>query len=199
MKSRMLSVALVSGLLLPAPALAHVGDHQAVGLLQGLMHPLGGLDHLLAMVAVGLLAAREGGRALWALPAVFLAAMVLGGAFGMGGLMVPVVEPGIALSVILLGALLCLKQSGSTPATALLIALAGLVHGAAHGAELPAGASALLYGLGALGMTALLHGAGVGAVRALREGLAATAASRALRLSGLAIGVGGTMLVLPGV
>jgi urease accessory protein len=63
---------------LPAAALAHPGHMEPSGFMHGFEHPLGGLDHLLAMVAVGLWAAQSGGRALLALPAAFVGAMILG-------------------------------------------------------------------------------------------------------------------------
>src|SRR5262245_18566923 len=79
--------------------LAHHG-----GLMAGLLHPVLGLDPLLAMVAVGLLGAQLGGRALWAVPACFVGAMIVGGTVGMAGVAFPAVETGIALSIVLLGA-----------------------------------------------------------------------------------------------
>lgn len=76
-------------LLTPTAALAHTGAHTGhaggAPLVAGLSHPLGGADHLLAMVAVGLWAAGIGGRAVWALPLAFVAAMVAGGGLGAAG------------------------------------------------------------------------------------------------------------------
>jgi urease accessory protein len=60
-------------------ASAHTGDHAVTGFASGLAHPLLGLDHLFAMIAIGLWAAQQGGRALWAVPAAFAGAMVVGG------------------------------------------------------------------------------------------------------------------------
>ena len=60
--------------------------------MTGFAHPMGGLDHLLAMVAIGLWAASMGGRALWAIPAVFVMTMLLGGGLAVAGLTVPFVE-----------------------------------------------------------------------------------------------------------
>ena len=64
-------------LLAPTGAFAHtgIGAHGAP-FASGLMHPLLGPDHLLTMIAVGLLAAMTRGRALWAYPASFVAAMI---------------------------------------------------------------------------------------------------------------------------
>src|SRR3954462_8080366 len=89
--------------LAPAVASAHTGIGQTAGFLHGFWHPIGGIDHVLAMVAVGLFAAQLGGRALWAVPATFVAVMAAGGALGMAGVGLPAVEVGIALSVLVLG------------------------------------------------------------------------------------------------
>ena len=92
-------------LLMPTAALAHTGAGSASGFVHGLAHPAGGLDHILAMLTVGLLACQLGGRALWLVPASFVAVMALGGWLGVAGVGVPHVEIGIALSVIVLGAI----------------------------------------------------------------------------------------------
>src|SRR5260221_12820305 len=90
--------------LAPTVAFAHPG-HDGASLISGFMHPLGGLDHIIAMVAVGLLAARLGGRALWLVPASFVAAMAMGGLVGVAGVALPYAETGIAISVVVLGAI----------------------------------------------------------------------------------------------
>jgi len=90
---KLLTTALI---LSPTVALAHPGH--GFGLDAGVMHPLTGADHLLAMVGVGLWAAQQQGRARWALPLAFLTAMAAGFGFA-----VPVVEPMVMTSVILLG------------------------------------------------------------------------------------------------
>ena len=56
------------------------------------------------MVAVGIFAAMTGGAARWTYPCAFVGAMVLGGALGYGGAALPVVEPTILASVLVLGA-----------------------------------------------------------------------------------------------
>ncbi|RUQ37925.1 MAG: HupE/UreJ family protein [Candidatus Competibacteraceae bacterium] len=157
----------------------------------GLLHPLNGLDHMLAMVAVGLWAAQLGGRALWAVPLTFVLTMAVGGVCGFMGVALPMVEPGIAGSVIVLGILVALSSRLPMAASMALVGVFALFHGYAHGAEMAAEASALWYSLGFMLATATLHGAGIGIALAARQDLPA----RLVRLGGAAIAVGGTILL----
>jgi urease accessory protein len=148
--------------LLPIPAFAHVGPGAHGGFVMGLAHPLSGADHVLAMVAVGVLAASLGGRAVLALPAAFVGAMLLGAGLGAGGVALPLVEPAIALSVIVLAGAVA---AGLRLPTALAIAVVGLFavfHGHAHGSEGAQGAAFLPYAAGFGAATVLLHLGGIG-------------------------------------
>jgi urease accessory protein len=136
-------------------ALAHPG-HGAEGFVHGFAHPFGGLDHLLAMLAVGLWAARFSGTPRWILPLAFVTFMALG-----GGLALPMVEPMLAVSVLVLGLGAAIGSRVPVVAGALVTAGFALYHGQAHFAEIPAGASAAGFALGMLSATALLHGAGL--------------------------------------
>jgi urease accessory protein len=151
---------LAAVLLAPLPALAHPGHGLEHGFMAGVAHPFLGLDHLLAMVTVGLLGGLMGGTARFALPGAFLAAMVAGAVLAMTGVTLPGVEAGILASLIVLGALAALAARLPLGVTAALVAFFGLLHGAAHGAELPGG-SAALYVAGFVAATAVLHGVGV--------------------------------------
>jgi urease accessory protein len=146
---------------LSTDASAHVGDHSHASFVAGFWHPLSGLDHLLAMVAVGLWASQLGRPALWLLPLTFPAIMALGAAAGLGGAALPWVEIAIAGSVLTLGAAVALALRPSLAISIPLIALFALVHGYSHGAELPAGASALSYGAGFVAATLALHALGI--------------------------------------
>jgi urease accessory protein len=146
--------------LTPTVAFAHPG-HDGAGLFDGFLHPLGGVDHIVAMVAVGLLAARLGGRALWLVPASFVAAMAAAGLAGMAGVGLPYVEAGIALSVVVLGAVVALRLTMPVAAAMGLVAFFAVFHGYAHGIEMPETASGLAYGAGFVAATALLHGIGI--------------------------------------
>jgi urease accessory protein len=156
-----LALALVFAVTAASGAAAHTFGAEGAGLSQGFLHPLGGIDHLLAMVAVGLWAAQRGGRALWAVPAAFVAMMAVGGAAGATGAALPLVELGIAVSLIALGILVALSVRLPVAVSVVLVGLFALLHGHAHGSELPATAAAFAYGLGFLAATAMLHGVGV--------------------------------------
>lgn len=170
-----------------APALAHAhpghAGHEAGGIGWGLMHPFTGLDHLLAMVAVGLWAVQLGGRARWALPAAFVGAMTLGSALGMGGAVLPLVEPMILASALVLGALVAFSVRLPLLASVAVVALGAVFHGHAHGAEIPAASSGWLTALGFVSSTAALHVAGIVGGLALQR----LAKSRAVRAAGATI------------
>jgi urease accessory protein len=148
---------------IPTAAFAHTGHGDTAGLLHGFMHPIGGLDHVLAMVAVGIFAVVLGGRALWLVPASFVAMMVVGFALGVNGVALPWVELGIALSSIVIGFAAALGRPMPTAAAMALVGVFAIFHGHAHGAEMPAGAVGLEYAFGFVLATAALHLAGIGA------------------------------------
>jgi urease accessory protein len=175
-----------------SPALAHPG-HGAATLAAGLAHPFTGLDHMLAMTAVGLWAALRGGKALWAWPVAFVAAMLGGFVLGQIGVRHPLVEPAILASIIALGALVAANAQVSTGLGVAIIAFFGLAHGLAHGAEAPAGAG-LAFPLGFAAATALLHLIGLGA----GMGLKALDRPAIVRVLGLGAATGGLFLALVG-
>jgi urease accessory protein len=161
----------LAALAVAAPALAHTGHEHAASFWSGFAHPLTGPDHILAMVAVGLWAGINGGRALWAWPAAFVGVMLVGGVLAMLSVALPAVEPGILASVIVLGLLVFAAARMPVAAGAALVAVFALLHGHAHGAELPAGAAALSYAAGFALATAVLHALGLGiATLSARDG-----------------------------
>ncbi len=171
------------------PALAHTGVGAVHGFQAGLLHPLLGLDHVLAMVAVGLWAGLVGGKARLAYPLAFVAVMVVAGLWGMSGAVLPGVEIGIAVSVVVLGLAIALKATPPLAAGVAACALFAIFHGHAHGAELPDGAGAFSYAAGFVLATAALHGVGLAAAGALaqRAPLLARVAGGGLVLAGFAI------------
>jgi len=157
--ARLSALAALALTLLAGQAAAHTGVGATTSLAAGLGHPLLGLDHLLAMIAVGLWAGVRGGSALWLVPGTFLAGMALGGAAAGAGL--PLVELGIAGSVILLGLAIALDLRLATPLAIAAVALFGAFHGHAHGSEMPADGSGLFYAAGFMIATAGLHIVGI--------------------------------------
>lgn len=145
-----------------APALGHTQAGAMSGFLSGFLHPLAGLDHVLAMVAVGLWGAQLGVPAIWLLPVTFPLVMACGGFLGLIGIPLPGVELAIAVSAVMLGAMVTLAVRPPVWTAALLVGCFALFHGHAHGTELPPGASGLLYSLGFVTATGLLHAGGIG-------------------------------------
>ncbi len=154
-------LALCALVALPAPASAHIVAHESIGFLSGLKHPISGLDHIIAMVSVGLWGAQLGRPAIWLLPVTFPLIMAVGGFLGLIGVPLPGTEIGIALSGVLLGAVVLLEARPPLIFAAALVGLFGLYHGHAHGAELPPGENALLYSLGFVLATGFLHLTGI--------------------------------------
>lgn len=143
------------------PAEAHIGAGTTSSFAAGFAHPLSGLDHMTVMLAVGLWAVIRGGRAIWAWPLAFVGVMLLGGTLGMLHVPVPLVEPGILASVVALGLLVALAIDLPVSGGVAIIGLFALLHGHAHGTEIPQSARGLEYLAGFAVATALLHGAGI--------------------------------------
>jgi urease accessory protein len=143
------------------------------------------------MVAVGLFAANLGGRALWLVPASFVAMMAVGGALGIAGIEMPFVEIGIAASVIVLGVAVALQWNLPVAGAMALVGFFALFHGHAHGAEMPIDASAFAYGAGFILATAILHVIGIG----LGLGIGILAKSTSQRV----VQAGGGIMSLAGV
>jgi urease accessory protein len=190
-------IALAASLVLvPSLALAHPGlPGHSHDLASGFVHPFGGLDHVLAMVAVGLLAAQLGGRALWLVPASFVAVMAAAGLAGMSGAMLPLTEAGIALSVIVLGAAISFRLAMPVAAAMALVGFFAIFHGYAHGIETPESAAGALYGLGFVAATATLHGLGIGIGLAIGR-LEASRGRQLVRIAGSAVAVIGAVLLI---
>jgi urease accessory protein len=176
----------------PTLAHAHYLPGGAHGFTSGFSHPLFGLDHVLAMVAVGLWAAQLGGRSRWLVPAAFVGLMTVGGALGMAGVPVPLVETGILTSVLVLGALIAAAVRLPAFAGMALVGLFAIFHGHAHGTEIPLAASGLTYALGFMLATATLHLCGIGLGTLAQKHMAAPT----LRFAGAAIAVAGICLWL---
>lgn len=192
MKRLLLAVGLTA---LAGPALAHTGHDIPSGFAQGVLHPLLGPDHFLAMLAVGLWSGFAMTHQVWKGASTFLAAMTAGAGLAWAGLALPLVETGIAASIVLFGLLVALARLGQSPAITnlalALIAVFAAFHGQAHAAE--ATGNAVSYLAGFLLVTAALLALGIG----LARGLARTRqAGPAQQLLGGAIAALGLLLAV---
>ncbi|MCY7307011.1 MAG: HupE/UreJ family protein [Rhodoferax sp.] len=180
-----------------AGAQAHTGQETTAGFISGFLHPVTGFDHLLAMVAVGIWGGTLGRPLIWALPVAFPLLMVVGGVLGIVGVPVPLVETGVAVSVVVLGVAIALAWRALVAVAFLIVAAFGIFHGYAHGAELPNAVSPVAYVVGFVLCTVLLHPAGIaiGMLGLLRGG------TTALRAGGALISASGRWILtgLPGV
>lgn len=180
------SVAAITLALASAAATAHpqaggVHAHDVLGALaEGFAHPFTGLDHLLAMLGVGAWSVRQT-NAKW-LPATFIAMVLVGVLTGVAGLTIPGLETGIALTVATMGVLIAMTARLPAAAGMTMVGAFAVLHGNAHGHELPAAASAI--GL-LLASVVLIYGG-----RLLGRVLPALA----LKVSGVAIATTGVLL-----
>ena len=181
-------------LLFPTYAFAHMIMGRE-GFFDGLTHPVLGLDHLLAMVSVGIISAQIGGRAIWTVPSTFVGLMIAGGIFGFSLIVKNFyfVEIGIVLSVILLGLAISVEKKIPTNLIMAFVGLFGVFHGIAHGLEIPAAASPILFILGFIVGTATLHIFGVAiGYYAIKTSLSL----KMLRLTGVAFAIYGIYLMI---
>jgi urease accessory protein len=175
---------LLLAVLAPPVAFAHTsGEAHTHGWAEGLAHPLSGLDHLAVMICVGFWAAMRPGAGMWLVPAVFVGGMTAG---LFSGLAAPpgIVEGGVILSLLVLGAALVFAVRLPAWAGMLAAAVAGLMHGAAHAGEAPTETGFAAFAIGALVTTALLHAAGGLAGVSLRTRMPLIAPAAGIVLAG---------------
>jgi len=120
------------------------------------LHPLSGVDHWLAAVAVGLIGwswgRKTGGQSI----GLFVLAMAGGITAGQAGFHLPLMEAGLAVSVVLGGCVVAGSRWFSAKSVLALAALTGAWHGMAHGMEMPAAVPAGPYATGLVLGPALL-------------------------------------------
>ena len=165
-----------------------------VGFYDGITHPVLGFDHFLAMVSVGIVSAQIGGRAIWTVPLTFVSIMLIGGSIGiyleLSDSINPYImayfplEPGIIISVIILGLAVAIGKKLSVRITMVCVGIFGFFHGAAHGLEMPLAVNPSLFALGFVTSTAALHILGV-IIGYFGE--QSTISSRLLRIGGVVI------------
>lgn len=197
-----------AAVLVPALISAPAGAHHPMGgeplttftegVLSGVFHPVLGFDHLIFVAAVGVLALFTG-RLLLA-PLGFIAG-VLGGCFLiMAGIALPLVELGIAASLVIVGAILMSGRAlGLAPAVALFAAL-GLFHGWAYGETIVGQEGGMGAGVVAgylIGLAAIQWAIAIAAGWAVRATLkAGSAEAMRSRLAGAMVAGVGAFLVL---
>lgn len=163
-------------------AVAHpqAGGAHAHDFLSGFAHPFTGVDHLLAMLAVGIWSVRQS-NARW-LPTTFIGMVLVGVLTGVAGLTIPGLEAGIALTVATMGVLIAVAARLPSAVGVTMVGVFAVLHGNAHGHELPAAASAigLLFASAALVCGGRMLGRAIPAL--------------ALKLSGAAIAATGVLL-----
>ena len=190
---------LASVVLLIDPALAHhvMGGQLPVtfadGLLSGLAHPIIGMDHFAALVAVACLASAH--RAGSLLVVSFVVAMIAGVAIHVRGTTLPAAEIIVALSVIVLGAVLLRNRSLHTGTALALFIAVGLTHGYALGESIYGSQSSPLIAY-FIGLIAVQSAVALSVMFAARTVLQRKSEILTLRLVGAGIvGVGLTVLV----
>ncbi|MEM7211745.1 MAG: HupE/UreJ family protein, partial [Pseudomonadota bacterium] len=170
-------------------------------MLSGIGHPILGFDHLVFIVAMGIVAIYTG-RALTA-PLEYIAGMLGGVALILSGVALPAVELVIALSLLVVGAILMSGRGLKLGTTMGLFALLGLFHGWAFG-ELLAGQEA---GVGGgvivgylLGLAATQWLIAVGAGRAIQKiwGAVSADAIQSRLAGGIVAGVGAFLVLETG-
>lgn len=117
------------------PVFAHSGLIESSSFYAGLAHPLTGIDHLLAMFAVGIWLTSQSNIEGKSIAGVFFTLLITGFVLGTSGVAIPMVESGIALSLLVFGLLIVSARKLSTAISLPLTAGFALFHGFAHGAE----------------------------------------------------------------
>lgn len=181
-----------SAALLASPAFAHVDASHGFGFGAGLAHPMLGADHLLALLATGIWVVQQQGRMRFMLPAFFILAIGAGTIAGQSGLALPALEMGLAMSVTITGLLsVFLLRLPLLPA-GLLLSLSGLLHGFAHGLEMPAAAQFPSFAAGLVLSSACLLVLGV----LLGSRIQQLVGHNGLRTAGASVAVFGAGLLL---
>ena len=175
------------------PVFAHTGVLPADGIGYGFMHPFLGLDHTLVMLGVGLWAATQRLAVAGQIIALFLLFMLAGALLGLQGVQFVYVETAILLSLLIIGTLLVMGRLQLPAAiAAAVVAISAVMHGLAHGSEIPATASAYPYLLGMVAATGVLHLLGISLGLLVKRGKAGLL----LRLYGGATALVGAWLLL---
>jgi urease accessory protein len=136
----------------------------------GFTSPMVVLVHLALLLTLGLWAADQGGRAAWQLPVVAAAAAVAAGVLGGLGVRLPFTGEGLALSLIVLGALVALAVKAPAALAILVAAVAAVFYGHAYAGAARAATVPALFWVGFAAATLLLAAAGIGLAVVVGQG-----------------------------
>jgi urease accessory protein len=184
-------VVALTGMIITPLALAHTVTSPTLGLIPGVVHPLTGVDHVLAAMAAGIWGGVSTVRHGRSVIAVFLGMLALGAIAGFAGASMPLVEPVIALSVVVFGALIASRAEWSGLVAGAIAGGFAFFHGFAHAAGLPPTAGAGWYLLGLLLATAFMLGAGL----VFGRRLVASGSQFPLQLAGVFFALSGSLLL----
>jgi len=135
----------------------------------GMLHPLTALEFLLSWIALAMFAGQQGSKTALFTLAIFPSALVLGASLG-AVVPSPAWLPAMNLVLIpILGLAVVLAISFPTPAAVILVALVGLLHGLANGAEITAPVSPWRFIPGLAIIAVLVLAYGIGLVRSAKK------------------------------
>ena len=97
------------------------------------------------IISIGIYTAQTSFRQRFSLPCVLLISLATGALLGANAFSVDAVETGIAISLLGLGLLLMLPRATTSIWAMVIVTLAGLMHGLAHGLEIPGGIAGLTF------------------------------------------------------
>ncbi|WP_448204090.1 HupE/UreJ family protein [Azospirillum sp. sgz302134] len=163
-----------------APALARMTVTGPFG--TGLTEPVWVLQHLLAFLAIGMWAGQNGGPAVWQLPVSALTAVLAAGLAAQLDLRLPYAAQGLAVSLIVVGALVATALRAPVALAVLVVAAAAVFHGYIHMG------GALFWGGFAAGVL-LVTSAGLGLSAVLGQAVSA----RAAQVCGGAVALAGVL------
>ena len=180
MQSLLVCVALAN--MLVGPTFAHLATSDTHSFVAGVIHPLAAIDHTSVMALVGIWGALVGGRAIWAWPLIFVAAMMIGFATAAWGQQLALVEPAIAASIVVFGVLSAFRVKLPVIFGGAIVGLFALFHGHVHGTEVAA-RNLTSYTAGFTVSTASLHCAGIALGLCIRRPVEKIASEWKRRLS----------------
>ena len=174
------------------PGMEEVDEFAETTFTAALAHPFTGADHWLAALAVGLMACAWGRKAGYQAIAIFVVALTAGIVAGRSGFRLPLMESGLAASVILAGVALAGARLFSSKAMLGLTACTGAWHGIAHGLEMPTTPAAGWFACGLV-----LSSAGIALAASAVVGFLPAPTHRTLqRWAGPSLATAGTALLI---